>query len=178
MPGGRTLCAVQCASGFITEFCDFYGNALYCELSGLKDIVKVICNTTDVNYIEQYMGVRRMVGRSVQESTYIHTYIHTYVHTLLINLTKCPTHHNKQIKLTPQCVTINITISKQCNCKYHNKACSITPSNVACNKTKYIQTDRHTERQTCRQIDKQNIIVPSAIFFRMQLTTFSPELYQ
>jgi hypothetical protein len=52
---------------------------------------------------------------------------------LLKNLTKCQIHHNKQIKLTSYCVIIYVTISKHCICIYHNKACSITASNGACN---------------------------------------------
>jgi hypothetical protein len=66
----------------------------------------------------------------------IHTYIGEHLLSLLmkfllINLTKCQIHHTKQIKLTSQCVIINVIISKHYICKYHNKACSITPSNGA-----------------------------------------------
>ena len=53
--------------------------------------------------------------------------------SLLTNLTKRPIHHNKQIKLTSQCVIIYVTICKHCICTYYNKACSIAPSNGACN---------------------------------------------
>jgi hypothetical protein len=68
----------------------------------------------------------------------------------LRNLTKCNIHHAKQIKRTSWCATINVIVSKLCNCKYHIKACSITPSNGACNNKKntyahtYIHTHTHT----------------------------------
>jgi hypothetical protein len=53
----------------------------------------------------------------------------------LINLMKFQIHDAKEVKQISYCVIIYVNISKHCICVYH-KACSITPSNGACNNKK------------------------------------------
>jgi hypothetical protein len=118
-------------------------------LQGIE--VEVIC-TASYPTRKQSTTLTHRSG-SMRTHTHAHTYTRdaqtrTYIHTYI---TKYQIHHTKQIKLTSWCVIIYVTVSKHCICIYHNKACSITPSNGACNNKKihtHIHTYIHTHTYT------------------------------